>query len=115
MAHLENDWRYPSGKREIILVATLEAIGTGGIDSVTHRHVAEIAGVATGSVGYHFDTKDTLVREAFRYYVKGISETMLMTPTPTGVPTKNDLIERLAAVSPVAGSTATVRSVVSPG
>jgi len=99
MTKSDNDWRFPRGKREIILVATLEAIGTGGIDSVTHRHIADIAGVAVGSVGYHFDTKDALVREAFRYYVKGISETVLIAEDRAFPPTKETVLRTLIAIS----------------
>lgn len=99
MTKSNNDWRSPQGKRETILAATLEAIGTGGIDSVTHRYVAEIAGVATGSVGYHFETRETLIREAFRYYVKGISDTVLMIGDPPEPPTKKDILDILVAIS----------------
>lgn len=99
MKKTEHDWRNPSGKRDLILVATLEAIGTGGIDCVTHRHIAEIAGVAVGSVGYHFDTRDTLVREAFRYYVDGISETSLMVGNDFSRPTRKGVVDGLLAVS----------------
>lgn len=99
MKKIKHDWRNPSGKRDLILVATLEAIGTGGIDCVTHRHIAEIAGVAVGSVGYHFDTRDTLIREAFRYYVDGISETSLAVGDNLSNPTRKGLLDGLIAVS----------------
>lgn len=99
MTKTGNDWRFPRSKRETILVATLEAIGTGGIDSVTHRHVTEIAGVASGSVGYHFDTKDALVREAFRYYVKGISQTVLVAEDTTAPLSKEAVLRTLLAIS----------------
>lgn len=99
MKKIKHDWRNPSGKRDLILVATLEAIGTGGIDCVTHRHIAEIAGVAVGSVGYHFDTRDMLIREAFRYYVDGISQTSLAVDDNLSNATRKGLMDGLLAVS----------------
>ena len=61
------------GRRELILEATLGVIGAGGVDAVTHRRVAEEAGVALGSIAYYFDSRDDLVRQAFRFYMEGVS------------------------------------------
>ena len=99
MKNKTHKWRNPNGKRDLILVATLEAIGTGGIDCVTHRHVAEIAGVAVGSVGYHFDTREGLIREAFRYYVKGVTETVLSVAGDFERPTRKTVTEALLTIS----------------
>ena len=99
MTNRTHDWRNPGGKRDLILVATLEAIGTGGIDCVTHRHVAEIAGVAVGSVGYHFDTRQSLIREAFRYYVKGITETVFSVTGDFDQPTRKSVTNALLTIS----------------
>jgi len=99
MKNIEHTWRNPSSKRDLILVATLEAIGTGGIDCVTHRHVAEIAGVAVGSVGYHFDTRETLIREAFRYYVKGVTETVLTVTGDLDRPSRHTVTNALLTIS----------------
>jgi DNA-binding transcriptional regulator YbjK len=68
-------------RRERILRATLAVIGRSGIAAVTHRSVAEEAGVPLGSLTYWFGTKDDLLREALRRFVadeaerlKGIAE-----------------------------------------
>ena len=53
-------------RRERILRATLGVIGRSGIAAVTHRRVAEEAGVPLGSLTYWFATKDDLLREALR-------------------------------------------------
>jgi DNA-binding transcriptional regulator YbjK len=56
-------------RRERILSATLAVIGRAGIGAVTHRSVAEEAGVPLGSLTYWFGTKDDLLREALRRFV----------------------------------------------
>lgn len=68
-------------RRERILGATLAVIARSGIGAVTHRSVAEEAGVPLGSLTYWFSTKDDLLREALRRFVvaeaarlKGVAE-----------------------------------------
>lgn len=56
-------------RRERILGATLAVIARSGIGAVTHRSVAEEAGVPLGSLTYWFGTKDDLLREALRRFV----------------------------------------------
>lgn len=56
-------------RRERILAATLRVIGRAGIGAVTHRRVAEEAGVPLGSLTYWFAAKDDLLREALRRFV----------------------------------------------
>jgi DNA-binding transcriptional regulator YbjK len=56
-------------RRERILRATLAVIATSGIAGVTHRRVAEEAGVPLGSLTYWFATKDDLLRDALRRFV----------------------------------------------
>ena len=55
------------GRREQILEATLRVIGRSGRESVTHRAVAEEAGVPLGSTTYYFDSRDDLLRQALEY------------------------------------------------
>ncbi len=56
-------------RRELILDTTLRLIASGGVDSVTHRRVAEDAGIPLGSTTYYFDSKEHLLREAFEHYL----------------------------------------------
>ena len=51
-----------------MLNATLRLIAAGGVDSVTHRRVAEAAGVPLGSTTYHFESREHLLQEAFEHY-----------------------------------------------
>ena len=56
-------------RRELILDTTLRMIATGGVDSVTHRRVAEAADIPLGSTTYYFDSREHLLREAFDHYL----------------------------------------------
>jgi AcrR family transcriptional regulator len=56
--------------RNAILQAALEIIAKRGIDAVTHRCVAEQAGVSPGSTTHHFSSREDLLREAFRNYLQ---------------------------------------------
>jgi DNA-binding transcriptional regulator YbjK len=55
------------GRREQILEAALRVIGRAGVQAVTHRAVAEEAGVPLGSTTYYFDSRDDLIRQALEY------------------------------------------------
>src|SRR5918999_1774807 len=50
-------------RREAILRATLALIGERGPDAVTHRAVAERAGVPLASTTYWFESKEDLLQE----------------------------------------------------
>jgi AcrR family transcriptional regulator len=60
--------------RAAILGATLEIIASHGIDAVTHRRVAERAGVSPGATTHHFSSRDALIGEAFRLYLRHADE-----------------------------------------
>lgn len=62
----------PEDRRASILDATLRLIATDGVDSVTHRRVAAAAGVPLGSTTYYFESREHLLREAFRRYLEQI-------------------------------------------
>ncbi|MET9443587.1 TetR family transcriptional regulator [Streptomyces sp. NPDC006610] len=52
-------------RRERILAAALDLIAEEGVAGVSHRKIAARAGVPLGSMTYHFDGMDQLLREAF--------------------------------------------------
>ena len=54
-------------RREQILEAALRVIGRSGRSAVTHRAVAEEAGVPLGSTTYYFDSRDDLLRQALEH------------------------------------------------
>jgi TetR/AcrR family transcriptional regulator, regulator of biofilm formation and stress response len=57
-------------RRLAILEATLTLIGKGGSAAITHRAVAEEAGVPLAATTYYFASKDDLVRCAFALAVE---------------------------------------------
>jgi DNA-binding transcriptional regulator YbjK len=59
-------------RRAAILDATLRVIATDGIDGVTHRRVAAAAKVSLGSTTYYFESREALLRQAFRHYLDHI-------------------------------------------
>lgn len=56
-------------KRRQILAAAVRVIGTGGLTSLTHRAVAEAAGVPLGSMTYYFRDRDELIDQTMAYAV----------------------------------------------
>lgn len=56
----------PAAIRAAIVDATIAIIGGGGVAAVTHRAVAERAGVSLSSTTYHFASKEAIVDEALR-------------------------------------------------
>ena len=59
----------PEDRRATILDATLRLIAAEGVDAITHRRVAAAAGVPLGSTTYYFESREHLLREAFRRYL----------------------------------------------
>jgi TetR/AcrR family transcriptional regulator, regulator of biofilm formation and stress response len=59
----------PEDRRATILEAALRLIATDGVDAITHRRVAAAAGVPLGSTTYYFESREHLLREAFRRYL----------------------------------------------
>jgi DNA-binding transcriptional regulator YbjK len=55
--------------RQRILRSTLRLIGEHGVGAVSNRRVASAAGVALGSLTYHFPSQTQLLREALVLYV----------------------------------------------
>jgi len=56
-----------ASRRDQILEAALRVIGRSGTQAVTHRAVAEEAGVPLGSTTYYFKSKDDLLRQALEH------------------------------------------------
>lgn len=67
---VSGDRNAKSTTRERILVAALGLIADEGVDAVTHRAVATRAGVSPGSTTHHFSSREDLLRESFRSYLR---------------------------------------------
>jgi DNA-binding transcriptional regulator YbjK len=87
-------------RREAILRATLAIIGERGPDAVTHRAVAERAGLPLSATTYWFESKDALLQEtlllAAREEVERIERVVLEL-----APRELDVLEWARAVSAV--------------
>jgi len=62
------------GTPEQILDAVMAVIVRKGVQGVTFREVATEAGVALGSLNYHFDDKSSLIAAAFRRAAEQVIE-----------------------------------------
>jgi DNA-binding transcriptional regulator YbjK len=63
-------------RRLLLLQTTLRLIATEGIDAVSHRSVAEHAGVPLGSTTYWFDSRQDMLRQALEYFARLELDTM---------------------------------------
>jgi DNA-binding transcriptional regulator YbjK len=82
-------------RRREILEATLRVIGESGVNSVTHRAVAQEAGVALASTTYYFDSKSALVEEALELMIeRSIEYVRRYTSAPPRI-SHDELIERV--------------------
>lgn len=80
----------PAGEQRVrtILDATVQVVGAKGVQAVTHRAVADVAGVPLGSMTYYFHDLDDLFEQAMLHAVEveakrllAIAETAPRTPT----------------------------------
>ena len=88
-------------RREALLRATIELLGETGAKSVTHRAVAERAGLPLASTTYYFRSVHELVEEALKLHVaervaelQGLAALAL----EAGGASATDIAERLAEV-----------------
>ncbi|GAB3213355.1 transcriptional regulator, TetR family [Marinactinospora thermotolerans DSM 45154] len=61
-------------RRDRIIDACLDVIVERGVAGASHRKIAEAAGVPLGSMTYHFDGMNELLREAFHRFALGVSD-----------------------------------------
>lgn len=85
--------------RERILRAALDIISKRGVDKVTHRAVASVAGVSPGTTTYHFATREDLVRDAFSLYIDDYQRTLVETLTQRPVHTREDFVRFLGGMT----------------
>jgi TetR/AcrR family transcriptional regulator, regulator of biofilm formation and stress response len=84
-------------RRREILEATLRVIGEGGVNGVTHRAVAQEAGVALASTTYYFDSKSALIEEALELMIeRSIEDVRRHTTCPDRI-SQAELIDRVVA------------------
>jgi DNA-binding transcriptional regulator YbjK len=70
--------RDPVGRRQTIIDAATRVIAEAGLAGLTHRRVAEVAGVPVGSTTYYFKDLDELreaaLADAARLSIEGLHE-----------------------------------------
>ena len=84
-------------RRRALLDAALRVIAEGGVEAVTHRRVAEAAGVSRGATTYHFASRDEIVLEAFRHYIKTVTAKMATTHDDLARAQKGSIVDFLVA------------------
>ena len=88
--------RQQGDRRQLILDTTLRMIAAGGIDSVTHRKVAEAAEIPLGSTTYYFESREHLLRDTFNHYIdmaKALQERLGSKPITRVLDLVNFLVE----------------------
>lgn len=66
----------PNARRLLLLQTTLRLIADEGIDAVTHRSVADAAGVSLGSTTYWFASRQEMLAEALEHFARLEIETL---------------------------------------
>jgi DNA-binding transcriptional regulator YbjK len=61
-------------RRERIIDAALELIAEEGVAGTSHRKVAARADVPLGSMTYHFESMDELLRDAFTLFAERVAQ-----------------------------------------
>ena len=62
--------RRDNPRRRLLVQTTLRLIADGGVDAVSHRSVAEAAGVPLGSTTYWFPSRQEMVRQALEEFAR---------------------------------------------
>ena len=70
-----------AGNRERILDAAVRRIASDGIDAVRIARIAMDAGVSTGLVHYHFETREALLARGARVLLRRWPATSAARPT----------------------------------
>ena len=88
-------------RRDALLRATIELLGESGAKSVTHRAVAERAGLPLASTTYYFASVHQLIEEALKLHVaERVADLQGMAAVALGATgaSAQDIAERLAEV-----------------
>ena len=66
--------RGESSRRDHIVALAAELFAEKGISSTTVRDIGNAAGILSGSLYHHFDSKESIVREIVGQYLRGLIE-----------------------------------------
>ncbi|UQN28624.1 TetR/AcrR family transcriptional regulator [Brachybacterium kimchii] len=73
-ARLPRPRRHDPDRRDRIIDACLDVIAEHGLAGTSHRRVAAAADVPLGSMTYHFNGMDDLLREAFTRFADSVAQ-----------------------------------------
>ena len=59
-------------KLERLQEALIEVIGQVGVGGITHRRLAEQAGVSLSATTYYFESKNDMARKAYKFFCDGV-------------------------------------------
>ncbi|MDA8411736.1 MAG: helix-turn-helix domain containing protein, partial [Treponema sp.] len=68
------------GARERILAAATDLAGREGLEALTTRRVARVAGVNVGLLHYYFESKESLIDETLGLFLDEMLATAIATP-----------------------------------
>ncbi|MFC9993513.1 TetR/AcrR family transcriptional regulator [Nocardia sp. NPDC127526] len=88
--------RDPAARIEALAAATERVIATKGVEGLTHRAVANEAGMPLGATTYHFATKDDLIAAALKRAVDRFAQYLKDWRAAHPRMDAEELIERLA-------------------
>ena len=87
------------GRRNEILEAALRVVAEGGPDAITFRRVADRAKVPLGSLTYYFESREDLLREAFRLYLSEATAFIASIEDERAAGTQSDVIDRVLEIA----------------
>jgi AcrR family transcriptional regulator len=64
----------PKDRRAIILASAAELFARKGVGATTVREIADAAGILSGSLYHHFESKDAIVAEILTGYLRAIQD-----------------------------------------
>ena len=64
----------PQDRRAIILASAAELFARKGVGATTVREIADAAGILSGSLYHHFESKDAIVAEILTGYLRAIQD-----------------------------------------
>jgi DNA-binding transcriptional regulator YbjK len=88
--------RDPQARKREIIEATERLIAARGVEGLTHRLVAEEAGLPVASTTYHFESRDDMLRLAFERSVDRFEAYLTELDAQQPVTSPAALVERLA-------------------
>lgn len=98
-------------RREALLDAVLEVVADVGVDAVTHRRVAEVAGLPLASTTYWFDSKEHLLAAALERAAERDIERLRAFLSDAAGPATDPLATVVRAIlGPIEESTQTCRT-----